>query len=264
MKNTHAIVRLPGKSIVSGLSSSKQPVPVYEKALEQHHQYVAALKKCGLRVHTLDAIEAYPDSTFVEDVAVLTPHGAILTNPGAESRKGEVAAINQALGQYFQQIEQIDPPGILEGGDVMRVGSHYYIGLSDRTNSSGAQQLISVLEKYGMTGSTIPVKNFLHLKTGVTWVSSNTLLASNGIIPSGKFRKFHIIPVPEGEQGAANCIAINDKIMMPAGFPQTRKLLDQLGSEIIEVDISEFAKIDGGLTCLSLRFQKLFQPYHGR
>ncbi len=254
MKNTHAIVRLPGKSIVSGLSSSKQSVPVYEKALEQHHQYVAALKKCDLRVHILEAIEAYPDSTFVEDVAVLTPHCAILTNPGAESRKGEVAAINQALEQHFLQIEQIDPPGILEGGDVMQVGSHYYIGLSDRTNSSGAQQLINILEKYGMTGSTIPVKNFLHLKTGVTWVSDNTLLAATGVFHHNEFRKFHIIPVPDGEQGAANCIAINDKIMMPAGFPQTRKLLDQLGSEIIEVDISEFAKIDGGLTCLSLRF----------
>ena len=254
MKNTHAIVRLPGKSIVSGLSSSEQPVPVYEKALEQHHQYVAALKKCGLRVHTLDAIEAYPDSTFVEDVAVLTPHCAILTNPGAESRKGEVAAINQALEQHFQKIEQIDPPGILEGGDVMQVGSHYYIGLSDRTNISGAQQLISILAKYGMTGSTIPVHAFLHLKTGMTYVGKNTLLAVGNFITHTGLKSFNLLPIPPEEKGAANCVAINAKIMMPADFPQTRKLLDQLGSEIIEVDISEFAKIDGGLTCLSLRF----------
>ena len=254
MKYTRAIVRIPGKSIISGLSSSGKTVPVYGKTLEQHHQYVAALGKCGLSVQVLEAVEAFPDSTFVEDVAILTPHCAILTAPGAESRRDEVVTIRKTLEQHSLQVEKIEAPGTLEGGDIMQIGSHYYIGLSNRTNHSGAQQLIDILEKYGMTSSTIPVKKFLHLKTGVTWIGGNLLIAANGAISHREFRNFEIIPVPADELGAANCIAINNKIMMPAGFPQTRKLLDRVGSEIIEIDISEFAKIDGGLTCLSLRF----------
>ena len=254
MKNTHAIVRLPGKSIISGLSSPGKTIPVYEKTLEQHHQYVAALEKCGLSVQSLEAIEAFPDSTFIEDVAVLSPHCAVLTAPGAVSRRDEVVTIRQTLEQHSLQIEKIEAPGTIEGGDIMQIGSHYYIGLSNRTNHSGAQQLIDILKKYGMTGSTVPVKNFLHLKTGVTWIGGNLLIAANGAISHREFRNFEIISVPVDELEAANCIAINNKIMMPAGFPQTRKLLDRVGSEIIEIDISEFAKIDGGLTCLSLRF----------
>jgi dimethylargininase len=254
MKYTRAIVRVPGKSIICGLSSSGKTVPVYEKTLEQHHQYVAALEKCGLSVQSLEAVEAFPDSTFVEDVAVLTPHCAILTAPGAASRRDEVVIIRQTLEEHSLQIEKIEEPGTLEGGDIMQIGHHFYIGLSNRTNHSGAQQLIDILKKYGMTGSTVPVKNFLHLKTGVTWIGGNLLIAANGAIPHGKFRNFEIISIPADEPGAANCIAINDKIMMPAGFPKTKELLGQVGSEIIEIDISEFAKIDGGLTCLSLRF----------
>lgn len=254
VKLTRAIVRRPGRSIVSGLSISSQTAPVYEKALEQHHQYVAALEKCGLRVQVLEAVEAFPDSTFVEDVAVLTPHCAILTAPGAITRRDEVAAIRQTLEQHFLQIEKVEGPGTLEGGDIMQIGSHYYIGLSNRTNLAGAQQLIDILEKYGLSGSTVLVKDFLHLKTGVTWVGGNILIATNGATPQGKFGSFEIISPPADETEAANCIAINNKIMMPADCPQTRQLLDRTGCGIIEVDISEFAKIDGGLTCLSLRF----------
>ena len=249
-----AIVRRPGHSIASGLSSTGQDAPIYEKTLEQHHLYVAALEKCGLNIKILEADEAYPDSTFVEDVAVVTPHCAILTALGAASRKGEVVPILPTLECYYPQIERIRPPGTLEGGDVMQVGSHSYIGLSNRTNNAGAQQLITLLEKHGMTGSTLPVKNFLHLKTGVTWVGENTLVAAGEFLTCPEFQDFNIIPVSPEEQGVANCISINGKIIMPAGFPQTSKLLNQFASEVIEVNISEFAKLDGGLTCLSLRF----------
>lgn len=251
---TQAIVRRPGQSIVSGLSNSGQEAPAYEKTLLQHHRYCAALEQCGLDVQVLEAEEAYPDSTFVEDVAVLTPHCAILASPGAESRKKEVAVIQQLLEYLYPQVERIDAPGTLEGGDVMQIGGHYYIGQSNRTNHTGAQQLIDILAKYGMPGSIIPVSNFLHLKTGVTWVGENTLVAADEFISHPKFQSFNIIPTLPEERGAANCISINDKIIMPAGFPRMRELLDQVGSEVIEVDISEFAKIDGGLTCLSLRF----------
>lgn len=251
---TQAIVRRPGRSIVSGLSSAPLKAPVYEKTLEQHRHYVEALKRCGLEVLLLDAAEEYPDSTFVEDEAVLTPHCAIITAPAALSRKGEIAAIKPVLEGFYPRLERIVAPGTLEGGDVLQVGNHYYIGLSGRTNSAGAQQLISILEKYGMTGSTIPVHEFLHLKTGVTWVGDKDLVAAGEFIAHPQFQGFAINPVVAQEAGAANCILINDKILLAAGFPQTRRMLAKLGPEVIEIDISEFAKIDGGLTCLSLRF----------
>ena len=249
-----AIVRRPGRSVVSGLSKSSHTTPVYEKALEQHDQYVKALKRCGLDVVILDASEKFPDSTFVEDVAVLTPECAIITAPGAKTRAGEIQEISTTLSSFFSHIEQITPPGTLEGGDVMQVGSHYYVGLSERTNGEGARQLIGILDKYGMTGSTIPVHNFLHLKTGVTWIGNNTLVSACGFTVSPEFKNFRFIQVVEGEDKAANCIDLGDEILMPAGFPKTNKLLCGAGFSVVEVDISEFAKIDGGLTCLSLRF----------
>ncbi|MDX2482023.1 MAG: arginine deiminase family protein [Desulfuromusa sp.] len=251
---TTAIVRRPGRSIVSGLSESSSHLPVYEKALEQHEHYVNALQQCGLDVVILDASEAYPDSVFVEDVAVLTPVCAIVTAPGAEAREGEIREIGPTLAGFFPHIERIVSPGTLEGGDVMQIGNHYYIGLSGRTNLEGARQLIDILEKYGMTGSTIPVHNFLHLKTGVTWVGNNTLLAESRFTMHSDFQQFNMIQVGDDERGAANCICLGDKIIMPAGYPKTRKLLSDTGSEVVEVAISEFARIDGGLTCLSLRF----------
>ncbi|MDA3903992.1 MAG: arginine deiminase family protein [Desulfuromusa sp.] len=254
MTFTTAIVRSPGRSIVSGLSESSSKLPIYGKALEQHEHYVNALKQCGLDVMILDASEAYPDSVFVEDVAVLTPACAIVTAPGAESREGEIREIRPTLAGLFPHIEKIMSPGTLEGGDVMQIGTHYYIGLSGRTNLAGARQLVGILEKYGMTGSTIPVHKFLHLKTGVTWVGNNALVGERNFIMQSSFQQFNVISVEDDERGAANCIYLNDKIIMPAGYPKTKKLLRDTGSEVFEVDISEFAKIDGGLTCLSLRF----------
>jgi len=237
---------------VSGLSEFSDNLPIYEKALEQHDGYVKGLRECGLDVLVLDASEEYPDSTFVEDAAVLTPVCAIVTAPGAESRKGEIQRIEPTLVSFFPHIERIMPPGTLEGGDVMQIGTHFYVGLSGRTNQEGARQFITILAKYGLTGSTVPVHNFLHLKTGVTWIGNNILVVDNGFIIPPELQNFSIIQA--GEDGAANCIGFGDKIMMPAGCPKTKKLLCGTGSEIIEVDISEFAKIDGGLTCLSLRF----------
>lgn len=251
---TRAIVRRPGHSIVSGLSELSQALPVYEKALEQHSDYVKTLKQCGLDIVILDAAEEYPDSTFVEDVAVLTSECAIITAPGAKSRTGEPEEVRTTLAGFFPCIELIVSPGTLEGGDVMQIGTHFYVGLSGRTNAEGARQFINILEKYGMTGSTIPVSNFLHLKTGVTWVGNNTLVANSGFMIPLELQDYRVIQVGAEEGGAANCIVLGDQIIMSAGFSKTKMLLCETGSEVIEVDISEFAKIDGGLTCLSLRF----------
>jgi dimethylargininase len=251
---TKAIVRTPGRSLTSGLTAANLGTPDYQKALEQHRQYVAALERCGLDVLILEADEAFPDSTFVEDVAIVTARCAIITRPAAASRRGETAAILPVLENFYSYIEKIQPPGTLDGGDVMQVDQHFYIGLSSRTNRAGADQLIAILKRYAMTGSVVPVKEFLHLKTGVTQVAEKTLLAGGDFIANPVFSNFRIIPLSEEANGGANCILINNKLLVPAGFPEALSQLRNQGTEIVEVDISEYAKLDGGLTCLSLRF----------
>jgi len=251
---TKAIVRTPGRSLTSGLTAANLGTPDYQKALEQHRLYVAALEGCGLNVLILEADEAFPDSTFVEDVAVVTPRCAIITRPAAASRRGETASILPILEELYSYIEKIQPPGTLDGGDVMHVDQHFYIGLSSRTNRAGAAQLIEILQRYGMTGSVVPVKEFLHLKTGVTQVAENTLLAAGEFISNPVFSNFKIIPVSEEANGGANCVRINDKLLVAAGFPEVISQLSDQGGDVVEVDISEYAKLDGGLTCLSLRF----------
>ncbi len=254
MNFTRAIVRRPGRSIVAGLSLSGKNCPVYAKALEQHHCYVEALQTCGITVQELDELEEYPDSTFVEDTAVLTPHCAILTRPGAPSRRAEAASMVQTLTKFFATVEEISSPGILDGGDILQVGSHFFIGQSQRTDNDAAQQFITIVEKYGMSGSTVTVHDVLHLKTGVTAINAGTLVAAGEFVDHPAFRDFKVIPVARNEDAAANCIACNGHIILSAGCPETKKKLAPFASDIIEVDISEFAKIDGGLTCLSLRF----------
>jgi dimethylargininase len=240
--------------MTAGLTKANLGMPDYKKALQQHRQYIAALESCGLEVLVLDADEEYPDSTFVEDVALFTKHCAIITRPAAASRIGETAGVRPVLERYHTCIEKIMAPGTLDGGDVMQVGQHFYIGLSARTNAHGAGQVIAILERYGMTGSTVKVTEYLHLKTGVTCVAEQTLLAAGEFVSHPEFSALTILPVTGEETGAANCIHLNGRILMPAGFPKTRQFLAEREAQIIEVDISEFAKLDGGLTCLSLRF----------
>ena len=251
---TKAIVRTPGRSMPSGLTNANLGAPVHQKALEQHQQYIAVLESCGLEVLVLSADELYPDSTFVEDVAVLTLHCAVITRPAAPSRAGETESIRPVLERFYSDIIQIEAPGTLDGGDVLQIKNHFYIGLSARTNLDGAEQLIAILGRYGFTGSTVAVTEFLHLKTGVTWVGGSRLLASGEFVVRPEFSDFAILPVEGDSAGAANCIRINNTLLMPAGYPLIRQQLAVIEAEIIEVDISEFAKLDGGLTCLSLRF----------
>lgn len=250
-----AIVRTPGKSLINGLTdSSHLGVPDYSQAIIQHQAYIEALKFCGLEVTVLEPCEDYPDSTFVEDVALITPSCAIMTRPGAESRRGEVEHISSLLVSQFKYLETIDAPGTIEAGDIMMVGSHFYIGLSDRTNIQGANQLIALLEKYGYTGSTVELKDVLHLKTGLSYLENNILAICGEFKSDPIFAEFEQIEIPESESYAANCIWVNDNVIMPAGYPATKELLSTTGYKVIEVDVSEFRKLDGGLSCLSLRY----------
>ena len=251
---TKAIVRTPSKSMVNGLTSANLGKPNYELALKQHQEYIAALTKCGLQVKVLPADERFPDSTFVEDTALLTKKCAVVSNPGAPTRRGEITEMKQALKSYYSTIEHVTPPATVEPGDIMMVGDHFYIGLSKRTNEDGAAQMITILNKYGYTGSAIFMKDMLHLKTGVAYLENNNLLAFGEFLDEEQFQSFNIIEVDEEESYAANCIWVNNYVLVPKGFPKTRDKIINAGYSIIEVDVSEFRKLDGGLSCLSLRF----------
>jgi len=251
---TRAIVRKPGVSFVNGITTSLLGKPVYDKAMEQHQFYINALRRCGLEVIVLEADELYPDSTFVEDTAVLTRKCAIIANPGAESRKGEAEAMQHEIEKYFNHIETIQEPGTLDGGDVMEVGDHYFIGISGRTNTEGAGQLLQILNRYGYSGSMIEIKNFLHLKSGVAYLGNGDILAAGELIGQEAFQRLNLIPVDASESLAANCIRINNFVMIPTEYPKLNGVLTRKGHAVIEIDMSEFQKMDGGISCLSLRF----------
>lgn len=249
-----AIVRKPGRSMLKGLTTAALGVPDYEKALGQHAEYIKALKECGLEVIVLDADEKYPDSTFVEDTALLTKDCAIITNPGALSRRGEIIKIKQVLKEHFSNIEEVQAPGTVEAGDIMMVGSDFYIGLSERTNKEGAEQVIEFLEKYGMRGFTVRLEEVLHLKTGVAYLEQNNLLACGEFLSKDEFKGFNILEIDKDESYAANCIWVNGTVLVPRGFPKVKQVIEAAGYVIKEIDTSEFRKLDGGLSCLSLRF----------
>ncbi len=259
---THAIVRRPGRSLANGITSAPElGQPVYEKALEQHDAYIEALKACGVEVTVLPALEEFPDSCFVEDTAVVTRCGAIVDNPGAPSRNGEAAAMEPTLRQFFDEegIAHIVAPGTLEGGDVMMVGDHFYAGRSARTNEEGIAQFVRILEGWGLSGSEVPLEEVLHLKTGVNYIGQNpdgehVLLVSGEFIDKPEFSDYRKIVVPPEEAYAANSLWVNGTVIVPAGYPQVLAAIQKAGFPTIEVDTSEYRKVDGGLSCLSLRF----------
>ncbi len=251
---THAIVRKPSESMLSGLTEANLGKPNYKLACKQHQDYIAALHECGIKVTELETLEQYPDACFVEDVALLTPKCAILTHPGASTRKGEVIYIEQAVRDFFSNAEKIEAPGTLEAGDIMMVGNHYYIGLSKRTNAQGAKQLINILERYGLSGSIVEMSGLLHLKTGLSYLENNNLLTFGDMHLHPDFRQFNRIKVENEEAYAANSVWINGTVLVPKGFPKILKAIKNLGYKTREVDMSEFQKLDGGLSCLSLRF----------
>jgi len=249
----NVIVRRPSHSVVNGQTTSDLGLPVFEKALSQHDEYIEVVKSCGVEVKVLGPLEEYPDSCFVEDPAVVTKDFAIITNPGVDTRNGEKDTITEGLKDFYEEYNYITK-GTLEGGDVMQIDKHFYIGLSSRTNEEGAKEFINIVEKYGYTGEIVKLKEMFHLKTGVNFIGDNTLLVAGEFITDPRFEKFKKLEINSDEMYAANCIRINDYLVMPADFPKTKAQLENAGFKIKEVHMSEFQKIDGGLSCLSLRF----------
>jgi dimethylargininase len=250
----NAIFRLPGLSIKDGITSAGLGRPDPIRALKQHSAYIEAVRNMGLHVRILNADEKYPDSTFIEDVALCTPEFAVITMPGAESRRGEITGMREVLEEYFNTVEEIKLPGTVEAGDVMMAGDCFYIGISKRTNNEGADQLIRILEKHRMTGIKVLLEKLLHLKSGISYLENNILLVSGELKDKKEFAGFDRIIVDDDESYAANSLWINMKVLVPAGFKKTRKKIEDAGFETIVLDVSEFRKVDGGLSCLSLRF----------
>ena len=250
------IARTPCPSVTEGLTSANLGKPDYKLALKQHEAYLEALKKCGVGITLLEPNDDFPDSCFVEDVALCTKKCVIITRPGAISRRGEAALpdMKAALEKFFDNIEVIKEPGTIEAGDIMMVGDHFYIGRSARTNEEGAKQMIGYLEKYGMTGSMVELKEVLHLKTGLAYIENNNLLVCGEFVTKPDFAKFNRIEIDKDEDYAANCIWVNENVILPEGYPKAKKAVENLGYNVITVDTSEYRKIDGGLSCLSLRF----------
>lgn len=252
-----AIVCLPATNYAEGLTTGGLGVPDYELALRQHAAYREALVRCGLELTLLEADERYPDSTFVEDTAVLVRQGAIFTRPGAASRSGEVATIKEALLRDCLELGSIHEPGTLDGGDVCEAGNHFFIGISDRTNEEGAQQLAAILQIYGYTSSFIDirdVKNILHLKSGLAYLPDNRLVVIDGLAGCGEFQRYELVRVDTSEAYAANCVWINDYVLVAEGYSVFKRTLQDLNCKTITLKMTEFEKMDGGLSCLSLRY----------
>jgi dimethylargininase len=255
---TRAIVRPPARNFADGLTTVHLGQPDVDLALRQHTAYCEALARRGCDVIALPADDRYPDSTFVEDTALILPgHGAMLTRPGAESRAGEVDAIAGVLVTYFPMPSQIVAPGTLDAGDVCEAGTHVFVGISHRTNASGAAQLATWLLQFGVTSSTVDIRgldSILHLKSGIAAIEPHRLVLIDALADHTAFTGYDVVRVPPGEEYGANCVRVNDAVFVSAGQPRLDDQLRALGYSLEVLDMSEYRKMDGGLSCLSLRF----------
>jgi dimethylargininase len=252
-----AVVRTPGSNFDAGLTTVSLGRPRYDLVLEQHQKYCEALVECGLALTTLEADLRFPDSTFVEDTAILTARGAVLTRPGASSREGEVDAIRATVEEIYPSPLSIHAPGKVDGGDICEAEDHFFIGLSHRTNEEGARQLAAHLGGLGYSSSTTDVRgmtSILHLKSGVSYIGENTLVVMEEMAENEAFRGYEQVVVCEEESYAANCVRVNDRVLVAAGFPKVTAELRARGVDPLVLEMSEFRKMDGGLSCLSLRF----------
>jgi len=221
----------------------------------QHHQYVQALKILGCDVIELPAESDLPDSVFVEDTAFILPEVAVITRPGANSRKPETDSIIRALTPLLRLV-QLREPASLDGGDVLVLGKQIYIGLSTRSNQNAIDQLNELLNDYGYSVTSVQMHDCLHLKSAVTRVDNTTLLIHSNWVDMHHFENFNCIEVDPSEPFAANCLLVGDSIIFPTDFPKTRVKLEEAGFKVVTIDASELAKAEGAVTCCSLIINK--------
>lgn len=222
----------------------------FARARDEHHRYRAALRELGCTVIELAADDAHPDCVFVEDTAVVLPHVAIMTRPGAESRRGELPPIEAELRRH-RDVVAMTAPATLDGGDVLVAGETIYVGLSSRTNAAGVQQLRALS---GMNVVGVPVEGALHLKTAVTRVSAGALLIDRASVDASHFAGWQLIDTDPSEPFAANALLIGERVLYPVAFPRTRARLEDAGIDVVPVEAGEIAKAEGGVTCCSIVF----------
>lgn len=253
---THAITRRPAASILRGLRAIDTGNPDLDLMLRHHQDYVATLRSTGATVVELDALDAFPDSVFVEDTALCLPQGAVVMRPGAPSRLGEAAQMEPHLRSLYADVRRVDgADSFIEGGDILVTETEILVGRSARTNANGIAELTRRVADWGLpVREVFTPPGVLHFKTDCSLLDGQTILATQRLDDSGCFSGYRVIHTAEGEEAAANSIRFNDLVLMPSGFGRTRDLLEAAGFTVREIGNSECAKLDGGMSCLSLRF----------
>jgi len=231
----------------------RQPIDM-DKARAQHHAYEEALDKLGARVISLPEEPELPDSMFVEDPALVLDEVAVICPLGTETRRKEAPSLAAALEKY-RKLGYVKLPGLLEGGDVLRVGKKLFAGFTKRSNPEGIRQLAVIVAKFGYEVTAVPVTGCLHLKSAVTYLGRNTLLANRAWFDAGRIAGFEWIDVDPKEAHAGNALAISDSVIFPASFPKTRQKIEAHGFKVLSLDIGELQKAESGLTCSSLMFE---------
>jgi dimethylargininase len=251
----HAIVREPGRSVVNGIRGGPA-APSYEGVVAEHRAYVAALRAAGLAVDVLPPLEVFPDSVFVEDPALVFGEGAILLRPGVASRLGEAEEMRSALAQHFDRLLELEGEEYADGGDVMVTPDEVYIGLSKRTNRAGALALVEKLAHFGRKARIAETPaSILHFKTASSLLSEDTVVATKTMADSGVFSHLKVLIVPQGEEGAANVLRINDVVLVGDNYPRTIEMLRNEGFDAKGLAVTEIRKLDAGLSCMSLRWR---------
>ena len=251
---THAVVRKPAKSIIKGLRAVDIGSPDYDQMICDHDHYVEALMSSGVEVINLTALDKFPDGQFVEDTALCLPEAVILMRPGAPSRLGEVREIEPQLRDLFKAVYAIEQPGHIEGGDILVTGKEILVGRSARTDANGVSQLSEIVTRLGyVMREVFTPPEILHFKTDCSLLGPHEILSTRRLQASGCFDGYTVINVADGEEASANAIRVNDYVIMPAGFPRTKAILEEHGYKVKVINNTECAKLDGGMSCLSLR-----------
>jgi dimethylargininase len=249
-----ALVRTPARSVTGGLRAGSGPDPEYDGVRAEHAAYVRALLAAGLQVEVLPPLDAFPDSVFVEDPALVFPEAAILLRPGAASRAGEAAALRPALERRFPVVLELSE-GFADGGDVLVTPQEVLIGLSSRTDRQGAEALATLLDGLGRSARIVePPPGVLHLKTACSLVDETTALAAPALAAADLLGDLELIVTPPGEEAAANALRLNEVVLLGAAFPATRRLIEGRGIGVVPLHVDEIACIDAGLSCMSLRW----------
>lgn len=253
---THAITRRPSASITKGLRAVDTGTPDLARMQAHHDAYIATLRETGAVVVELPALDAYPDSVFVEDTALCLPQGAVVMRPGAPTRLGEAAEMAPHLRALYTSVVEITgADSFIEGGDILVTEREILVGRSARTNAAGIAELTRLVAPWGHKLREVHTPpGVLHFKTDCSLLDAETVLSTTRLSASGCFKGYRVIDIPDGEEAAANTIRFNELVLMPAGFPQTRDRLTAAGFTVREIGNTECAKLDGGMSCLSLRF----------